>query len=153
MISSLRWVPKGKALRHPVAVALDDDEFARIQSHLATQLKHAKLMDPREEDIEGKENAVNGDNGNIDISEENEEIMDEKENEESENPNNQLDANGENLDIYNLDSYDDPVHEEQQANIFSNVKGLEYYQAGESDPYITLQEDDEEREEMEILER
>jgi periodic tryptophan protein 1 len=63
------------------------------------------------------------------------------------------DANGDpvvddDLAIYNMDTYD--TEETSQATIFSTVKGLSFYQPDETDPYITLDEEDEEREEMEI---
>jgi len=59
---------------------------------------------------------------------------------------------------YNLDNYDQEVSQTASMGVFSNVKGLAYYAntSEEQDPYITLQnpnDEDEslEREELEIL--
>jgi periodic tryptophan protein 1 len=56
------------------------------------------------------------------------------------------------LSIYNLDTYDD---EPEQNTLFSNIKGLAYYENNSEDPYIELDdkfEQDQELEEMRIEE-
>lgn len=58
-------------------------------------------------------------------------------------------------DLEHYDDDDDETHgEAQQMGMFGNVKSLAYYESNKDDPYITLQdegEDDEEREELQIL--
>lgn len=59
------------------------------------------------------------------------------------------------LKEYDLEHYDDDEDEEGGKSIlFGNVKSLAYYKPGEKDPYLELpegQEEDEEREELQIL--
>jgi periodic tryptophan protein 1 len=61
------------------------------------------------------------------------------------------------LKEYDLEHYDDEDNEETGTSMgmFENIKSLAYHDSNEEDPYITLkgeEEDDEEREEMQILE-
>jgi len=67
------------------------------------------------------------------------------------------------LKEYDLDKYDDDEDEDEdeemgenkgEAAIFGNIKSLAYHVSNDEDPYITLkenEEDDEEREELQIL--
>lgn len=63
------------------------------------------------------------------------------------------------LKEYDLEHYDDDEEQEEHSEgapmgMFAGIKSLAYHQAGEEDPYITLkedEEDDEEREELQIL--
>jgi periodic tryptophan protein 1 len=62
---------------------------------------------------------------------------------------------------YDLEHYDDDVAKDQEGEgegmgmgMFGNVKSLAYHESNEEDPYITMKEndeDDEEREELQIL--
>ena len=45
-----------------------------------------------------------------------------------------------NLDTYDDDEVDDSDKEATDVGIFSNVKGLSYYNSNEEDPYITLKD-------------
>jgi periodic tryptophan protein 1 len=64
----------------------------------------------------------------------------------------QVEKQTDNLAIYNLDTYDDDdTAEPTSVSLFSNVKGLAYYENGEKDPYINF-EDDPEEYELEIQE-
>jgi periodic tryptophan protein 1 len=59
------------------------------------------------------------------------------------------------LKEYDLDHYDsDPVDEDgEEVTMFGNVKSLAYHKPGEKDPYLEIpdEEDDEDREELQIL--
>lgn len=65
--------------------------------------------------------------------------------------------NDDDLKEYNLDDYDkedDAPGQGESMGIFGNVKNLAYYESNKEDPYITLKdeaEDDEEREDLQIL--
>ncbi|EMR11703.1 hypothetical protein PNEG_00137 [Pneumocystis murina B123] len=54
---------------------------------------------------------------------------------------------------YNLENYDLESYDNQQMNMFTDMKDLIYYENEEDDPYITLKNDesDEERDELRIL--
>ncbi|RIB07947.1 WD40-repeat-containing domain protein [Gigaspora rosea] len=53
---------------------------------------------------------------------------------------------------YNLEQYDEEDEEEgQPMSIFGNVKGLTYYTSNEEDPYITLNDEDDESDDGRIL--
>ncbi|GBC12923.1 WD40 repeat-like protein [Rhizophagus irregularis DAOM 181602=DAOM 197198] len=55
------------------------------------------------------------------------------------------------LAIYNLDQYDDDEDDKQPMSLFGNMKGLAYYTSNEDDPYITLNDEDDEKEDVRIL--
>lgn len=117
MISSIKWVSRGKASKTPHRVEISDDDYNRISSLINTNLSLA-----------------NGDAGKG-----------------TETPLGSDDTALNGLEIYNLDKYDDDDDDENtDANIFTNIKGLTYYSPEENDPYITLKDEDEEKEEMQI---
>src|SRR5271156_5164058 len=61
------------------------------------------------------------------------------------------------LKEYDLEHYDDDVAEDMQGEgmgMFGNIRSLAYHDSNEDDPYITMkenEEDDEDREELQIL--
>jgi periodic tryptophan protein 1 len=69
--------------------------------------------------------------------------------------NDDHDDDDDDLKEYDLDHYDsDPVDEDgEQVTMFGNVKSLAYHKPGEKDPYLQIpeDEDDDEREELQIL--
>ncbi|CAG8675848.1 14219_t:CDS:2 [Acaulospora morrowiae] len=53
---------------------------------------------------------------------------------------------------YNLDQYDDDKETNgEKISIFGNIKGLTYYTSNEEDPYITLNDEDDETDDIKIL--
>ncbi|RIA96897.1 WD40-repeat-containing domain protein [Glomus cerebriforme] len=56
------------------------------------------------------------------------------------------------LSKYNLNQYDDDDEDNGQSiSLFGNMKGLAYYTSNEEDPYITLNDEDDEQEDVRIL--
>lgn len=49
-----------------------------------------------------------------------------------------VDQIADNLAQYNLDNYDDEKSKSVSMGVFSNVKGLQYYDDPSDDPYVTL---------------
>jgi periodic tryptophan protein 1 len=53
---------------------------------------------------------------------------------------------------YNLDQYDEEEdNEEQSMALFGNMKGLAYYASNDEDPYITINDEDDEKDDVRIL--
>ncbi|CAN6609558.1 hypothetical protein TRVA0_004S01376 [Trichomonascus vanleenenianus] len=124
MISSTTWVPRGYAAEYPEKYDFDDEEIARI-----SELAQLRLDEAKEDLEEARESAALKDQEEID----------------------------EDLKEYDLEHYDDDEEETaegQPMGIFGS-KNIQFYEGeGEKDPYITLpdaQEQDEEREELQIL--
>lgn len=153
MITATAWAPRGFAAQHPRRIQLDEKEFERIAELAKLQLEDAK------EELEDAEKGVEGDmevdmevesDGGVEVEEDEKEKRNRKGGKE-------LEKMDDDLKEYNLDNYDEPAKEEKEGGVsmgmFGNVKALAYHQPGEDDPYITLKdkEDDEEREELEIM--
>ncbi|PPR02610.1 hypothetical protein CVT24_002181 [Panaeolus cyanescens] len=147
LISSVAWVRRGVAIQHPQKYILDDKELERVSALARIELEDARIelerahlaaqsMGQDAEEDEGDEHAENDDD-DANWVDEDEDAMD-------------IDIPKENpddLSKYNLDDYD---NDEKETG--ANIKGLTYYRNNEDDPFITLKdEDDDEREELEIL--
>ncbi|KAJ2701781.1 rRNA-processing protein [Coemansia sp. IMI 203386] len=124
MISALAWVRKGVAAEKPTKYEMTEEEYARLQQVADDEIKEAKR------EIKKK--------SKIDAS-----IL-----------------NDPALKDFNLEDYDDSEPESDQqeeaeprVNVFSNIKGLSYYQDEDDDPYLkkTNDDDDEEDEELRIF--
>ncbi|KAH9481300.1 putative WD repeat-containing protein C17D11.16 [Psilocybe cubensis] len=154
LISAVAWVKRGVAVQHPEKYVLDDKELERVSALARIELEDARIelerahlaaqeMDKREEDEEGDDNAEEDDED--DWVDEDDDAMD-VDSGAAPKPKAEDD-----LAEYNLDDYD---NDEPTTAVgpFSNIKGLTYYKDNEEDPYITLKdEDDDEREELEVL--
>jgi periodic tryptophan protein 1 len=166
MISAVKWVKRGIAARFPTHEMLDDENFDKINKLLAGQLENAKLNtmnNDHSNDDETNDNDINDDETNDDDGNDddiNEDDINDHDgnssNDKSESNDIQIDANGQPIitennveSIYNLSTYDKKLSEPQ---LFSSLKGLQYYKPDELDPYITLPDLDEDRDELEILE-
>ncbi|KAG0650787.1 putative WD repeat-containing [Hyphodiscus hymeniophilus] len=148
MITATAWVPRGFAAPFPTKYNFDEEEFQRI-----AELAKLQLDDANEE----LEEARNG-NSKGDV----EEAMEEDDGSDEEAPAKASKSKGDaddDLKEYDLDHYDDDV-EADKANegmgmgMFGNVKSLAYHDSNADDPYITMkenEEDDEDREELQIL--
>ncbi|ORX84715.1 WD40 repeat-like protein [Anaeromyces robustus] len=131
MISALAWIKKGAAKQFPDKYNLSEEEYQRISSLTEQQVNDAK------EDL------------NNALKNENAEIKDESM--ATDKPANKNDDDDE-LAEYNLDDYDNEVKNERGPQIFSNLAGLTYYSNNKEDPYITLDDAEDEKEEMNELE-
>ncbi|GHJ87398.1 hypothetical protein NliqN6_3800 [Naganishia liquefaciens] len=152
LISSLTWIPRGKAARHPQKYILDENELERVgkmggegvleklrEEMEAMEMKDSKTMptDGDDEDWEDESDSgassmseVEGDKADVDMK--------------PSDPND--------LTAYNLDTYDEEESRGAAMGAFSNIKGLSMYQDNNDDPYITLKDDADEEEERANLE-
>ncbi|EPX75101.1 WD repeat protein [Schizosaccharomyces octosporus yFS286] len=141
IVSSVAFVPRGYAAEFPKTYELDEAEYERINniSKLKLEDARAQLENPdneqeKSEDVatESKDQTASSTAG-VQTAEE---IDDE-------------------LKEYQLDNYDEEDEEEQDDSLsaFSNIKGIQYHENGENDPYVTMdaqEEEEMEREEMQI---
>ncbi|KAH0602569.1 uncharacterized protein H6S33_008650 [Morchella sextelata] len=147
MITATTWVPRGFAAQFPVRQDVTEEEYERIADLARLQLEDAQedLDDARAE--AGEEGSKKSKKGET-------EAMEMKDADEDREDKEEIDDD---LKEYDLENYDEPTEEEKKTGevmgMFGNIKGLAYYQPGEADPYITINdaEDDEEREELQIL--
>ncbi|KAH6666583.1 WD40-repeat-containing domain protein [Halenospora varia] len=150
MITATAWVPRGFAAPFPTKYTFDEEEFQRIAELAKLQLDDAN------EDLE---EAQNGTSAKL-----SKDTGDDEDGSDEESATKNINSKGDeddDLKEYDLEHYDDDVamDEEKEGEgmgmgMFGNVKSLAYHQPGEEDPYITMQgneEDDEDREELQIL--
>ncbi|KDR78833.1 hypothetical protein GALMADRAFT_1365360 [Galerina marginata CBS 339.88] len=153
LISSIAWVRRGVATQHPEKYVLDDKELERVSALARIELEDARIelerahlaaqeMGKGAEGDEADDNVDDDDEANW--VDEDDEAMDV---DSGAVPKTKKDD----LSEYNLDDYDDDA-KTLAVGPFSNIKGLTYYKDNEEDPYITMNaEDDDEREELEVL--
>ncbi|GFP52318.1 uncharacterized WD repeat-containing protein C17D11.16 [Trichoderma asperellum] len=148
MITAAQWVPRGFAAQFPQVYKLDESEFDRIAALAKLQLDDAEedLKEAQEEGEDAEEGDANND----------EEMG-------GEDKENKAEATAkfddDDLKEYDLEHYDDDDDDDNEpaANgsmgMFGNVKSLAYYESNKEDPYITLQDDeeDEERQDLQVL--
>jgi periodic tryptophan protein 1 len=144
MVLATTWVRRGVAAPFPKKYEIDEAELGRISKLARLQLEdaHKELItagespDKNEDDSDDPEEIP--ENGGARVSGEQTEHDDE-------------------LKEYNLADYDnEPVDDEgEKFSMFGNVRSLAYHAPSEEDPYLVLPEgdgeDDEEREELQIL--
>jgi periodic tryptophan protein 1 len=135
MITATTWVPRGFAAPFPSKYVFDEDEYERIAELAKLQLDDAK-EDLEEAQKEKKKDRSGGSNGAAKES--------------------NTDEIDDDLKEYDLEHYDDDEQEGEGDTMamFGNMKSLVFHESNEEDPYITMQgqdEDDEEREELQIL--
>ncbi|KAF8866442.1 WD40 repeat-like protein [Acephala macrosclerotiorum] len=146
MITATAWVPRGFAAPFPTKYEFDEDEFQRIAELAKLQLDDAN------EDLDGARKAADGNgvdeadkDGGSDINPSKAKKPEEDEDDD--------------LKEYDLEHYDSDVANDNGGEgvgmgMFGNVKSLAYHESNADDPYITMQEneeDDEDREELQIL--
>ncbi|KAF8907289.1 WD40-repeat-containing domain protein [Gymnopilus junonius] len=152
LISAAAWVRRGVSAQHPQKYVLDDKELERVSALARIELEDARIELERahlaaQEMGKGAEGEEADDNAGDD--EEN--WVDEDDDAMDVDPGAAPKSKVDDLSEYNLDDYDDDA-KTLSTGPFSNIKGLTYYKDNEEDPYITLKdEDDDEREELEIL--
>ncbi|KAK6954092.1 hypothetical protein Daesc_004054 [Daldinia eschscholtzii] len=153
MITTSTWVPRGFAAPFPAKYDFDEAEFDRIANLAKLQLDDAK--EDLEEAQEGEEEngASDDDDGDRIANETSHKSSAPKEEAEAED----IDIDDADLKEYDLEHYDDDEEdaEGQRMDMFGNIKSLAYYESNKDDPYITIpdgqDEDDEDREELQIL--
>ncbi|KAI9837377.1 MAG: hypothetical protein M1838_004843 [Thelocarpon superellum] len=137
MITATTWVPRGFAAPFPTRYEFDEAEFERI-----TSLAKLHLEDAQDELADAQQDA---DEGTA------------TETTKKARSNNSTEEVDDDLKEYDLEHYDEDDAAEGPGvgmAMFGNVKALAYHDANSDDPYITLQEHDEEdedREELQIL--
>ncbi|RPD74959.1 WD40 repeat-like protein [Lentinus tigrinus ALCF2SS1-7] len=164
LISSVAWVRRGVATRHPQKYVLDDQELERVSALARIELEDArKELEAAHKAAESMGKGAEGDEA--DDADENDESAWVDEDDDAMDEDVPMDQDptpapaaegakpaGDGLDQYHLDDYDE---DEAMPGMgpFSNIKGLTYYRNNDEDPYITLKEDEEEqeREELEVL--
>ncbi|KIY69076.1 WD40 repeat-like protein [Cylindrobasidium torrendii FP15055 ss-10] len=169
LISSVAWVRRGAAARNPAKYVLDDQELERVSGLARIELEDARVELQRaheaaksmerskepdaEESMEGgEEEEVDAENEDADESNWVDEDSDAMDVDEDSNGAVKPEVNKDDLSKYNLDNYDDEEEQQGDGVLFSNIKGLQYYKDNQDDPYITMKEEqDEEREELEVL--
>ncbi|KAI9720012.1 MAG: hypothetical protein M1812_003138 [Candelaria pacifica] len=142
MITATAWVPRGFAAQFPTKYDFDEAEFERIADLAKLQLEDAKqdLEEARNDHEHSEEAGVKVDKKANGFS--------------ASNSNGEIDDD---LKEYDLEHYDSDVKEDATGEgmaMFGNVRSLAYHESNADDPYITLKEnedDDEEREELQIL--
>ncbi|KAF8440360.1 transductin family protein/WD-40 repeat family protein [Boletus edulis BED1] len=158
LISCVSWVKRGVATRHPRKYVLDEHELERV-----TALARIELEDARQElerahkaaqkmgkGAEGDEADDPGDTADEWIDEEDDAMVVDGDKDEKK-PSVASGAKTDDLAEYHLDAYDDDV-DDQGTGPFTDIKGLTFYRDNTEDPYITLkEEDDDERQDVEIL--
>ncbi|CAG8722258.1 39042_t:CDS:10 [Gigaspora margarita] len=146
MISALLWIRKGAAAEQPEKYELDDREYERISKLTAAQVETAKSeLENHEAKMESDpelESEVKMTDVKSDPELESHEV---KMVDENNNPE---------LLEYNLEQYDEEDEEEGQrlwTFEFEICCGLTYYASNEEDPYITLNDEDDESDDGRIL--
>ncbi|PKI82539.1 rRNA-processing protein [Malassezia vespertilionis] len=135
MLSSVAWVARGIAARHPSRLELDDAELERVSKLANVELQDAEqqLRVAENADVDGWEDVDDG-----------------AEMEEDENTNDPDD-----LSRYKLDEYDNKPSQTIAMGALSNIRGVQAFRNNDDDPYITLKNDpadeEEEREQLEVL--
>ncbi|KAF7504370.1 hypothetical protein GJ744_002427 [Endocarpon pusillum] len=147
MVLATTWVRRGVAAPFPRKYEIDEAELGRISELARLQLEDAQegLTTSHEKSDRGKEEEESDDseggvqeNGGVKVSDDKVE-------------------NDDDLKEYHLDDYDnEPIDDEgEKFSMFGNVRSLAYHAPSEEDPYLVLpegeDEDDEEREELQIL--
>ncbi|CAA7266975.1 unnamed protein product [Cyclocybe aegerita] len=155
LISAVAWVRRGVSAQHPAKYVLDDQELERVSALARIELEDARdelqrahlaaqSMGKGAEGDEADDNNVDDDDDEANWVDEDDEPMDV---DSGAIPK----AKTDDLSEYKLDDYDDDAPA-TGGGPFTNIKGLTYYKNNEEDPYITLKDEDEdEREELEIL--
>ncbi|KAI8055815.1 WD40-repeat-containing domain protein [Syncephalis plumigaleata] len=142
MFSSLAWVRKGAAREVPDKYELTEEEFQRV-----SQLAGDRLRMPNMDDGESKTNGVEEADMDMDTEE-----TTQKQTKKSKKTNGEsIAVTDPELAEYDLDNYDnsasddDDEKEEEEDNdvsIFGNVQGLTYHASNDEDPYIVMNENE-----------
>jgi periodic tryptophan protein 1 len=142
MVLATAWVRRGVAAPFPKKYEIDEAELGRI-----SKLARLQLEDAQDDLATAQKKPGTGEEGSDDS--------------ESVQENGGVKVLGgkdedDDLKEYNLEDYDNELVDDEGENfsMFGNVRSLAYHAPNEEDPYLVLPEegeDDEEREELQIL--
>ncbi|RHZ48131.1 rRNA-processing protein PWP1 [Aspergillus thermomutatus] len=148
MITTTAWVRRGVAAQFPTKYEIDEEEMNRISKLARMQLEEAQG------DLEAAREGNDKDDETMD-EDKKEEAQDAMVDDSEEKKGKTNFNDDDDLKEYDLDHYDsDEVDEDgEKITMFGNVKSLAYHQPNEEDPYLVMpeEEEDEEREELQIL--
>ncbi|KAM0792507.1 hypothetical protein ACM66B_005177 [Microbotryomycetes sp. NB124-2] len=184
LISAVSWIPRGVAAQHPSKYVVDESELDRVGQLARVKLQDAQFElelakataednddDNMRDDDDDSSSQSNDERASQDLEDvqESDEWQDESDGDaemqdatkKAKSAAKKIKADQkhtaddeDDLAQYNLDDYDNEESKGTAMGAFSNIKGLTYYGDNEDDPYVTLenkQEDEElEREELEI---
>ncbi|KAJ5565708.1 RRNA processing protein Pwp1 [Penicillium sp. DV-2018c] len=141
MITTTTWVKRGVAAQFPTKYVIDEAEMGRISKLARMQLEEAK-----DDMTAAQAGEDDGDNAM-------EEDTEEKPSAKAEDTTHADDDDV--LKEFDMDNYDKEEVDEhgERATMFGNVQSLAYHAPNEEDPYLVIpeDEDDEEREELQIM--
>ncbi|KAE8452195.1 hypothetical protein EG329_001662 [Mollisiaceae sp. DMI_Dod_QoI] len=148
MITATAWVPRGFAAPFPTKYEFDEEEFQRIAELAKLQLDDAN------EDLDDARKAAEDSNGADEMAKDGDEDVKPS----AKTMKSEADEDDD-LKEYDLEHYDEDVANDNGdegvgMGMFGNVKSLAYHESNADDPYITMQEneeDDEDREELQVL--
>lgn len=162
MITASAWVPRGQAAAFPTKYDVDETELARI-----SKLAKLQLADAEEDLDEARNGRVHPeDNENSSEDDEDEHVqmnIPQKYAGSELHPTipsgaliHSLRDADDDLKEYDLDNYDTDAapNDGESMAMFGNARSLAYHQSNAEDPYITMQEneeEDEEREDLQVL--
>ncbi|EAW23488.1 rRNA-processing protein PWP1 [Aspergillus fischeri NRRL 181] len=148
MITTTAWVRRGVAAQFPTKYEIDEEEMNRISKLARMQLEEAQG------DLDAAREGKDQDGETME-EDQKEEAQDAMEDDSEEKKGKTGFNDDDDLKEYDLDHYDsDEVDEDgEKITMFGNVKSLAYHQPNEEDPYLVMpeEEEDEEREELQIL--
>ncbi|ORX33958.1 WD40-repeat-containing domain protein [Kockovaella imperatae] len=130
LISSLAWVPRGKASLEPKKYTLDENELQRVG-----KLGGPGALEKLREEMAGLD--MDGDDW--------EDVDDGT---SSSGASGDVPMDTEDMSAFKMDEYDKEESTGVAMGAFANVKGLTFYRDNEEDPYITLKEDEDDTEEL-----
>ncbi|KAF2754223.1 WD40 repeat-like protein [Pseudovirgaria hyperparasitica] len=152
MITATTWVPRGHAAPFPNKYEFDEEEYNRIAEMAKLQLDDAKedLAEAEEQNLEASEEQMD--------TEEKPKSKKKSKGDKSNGASEKDEDLDDDLKEYDLEHYDDDEEDREgdgdTMGMFGNIKKLVYHESNADDPYITLKddpEDDEDREELQIL--
>ncbi|KAI4243301.1 MAG: hypothetical protein L6R42_010788, partial [Xanthoria sp. 1 TBL-2021] len=162
MITASAWVPRGQAAAFPTKYDVDETELARI-----SKLAKLHLADAEEDLDEARNGRINPEhNENSSENDEDEDVqmtLPQKYAGSKLHPTipscaliHSLRDADDDLKEYDLDNYDTDAapNDGETMAMFGNARSLAYHQSNAEDPYITMQEneeEDEEREDLQVL--
>lgn len=155
MISATKWVPRGYATEFPVKYAMNDEELERLSEMAKLKIEEAK------EDMEDIEDA---DEEQLEALQEQQRLNDEIDNDPElkefgfdtydDEPDSALGLEGDGMNTDDEDEDDDNDNDNGGDGSGELAMGTKHKVEGGEDPYISLptqQDEDEEREELQIL--
>lgn len=165
MLSALAWIPKGAAARLPKRLEMTQEEFTAISNDIgaevmearmafeAASLKDSSRSDDAQEDVSDSDDDAEG-VVNDDDMKDNDKNDDMKDNDMKMKEDDEKVVEKPGLEKYDLDNYDETESGGKAGiPVFGRTVGLTYHDSNDQDPYIVVNDqldEDEELQEMEI---